>query len=476
MRTGPQYLQSLDDGRQVFLSGIRVRDVAAHPALAGCARTLANLYDAQVRPELQDLLTMEGPAGKRVSLAWMVPKSTADLERRRRMIEHLARQQGGTMGRLPDYVPLIALGLYSARGQLARASPEWAGNVERYFNTCRDADLLLTHSFADRQIDRSKPSAALNHLQVVSRDSEHLVVRGIKSMATLGPLANEYLVLTPPRAGLAPQQALFFSVPVATPGLRFICRQPFSEGAPADFPLSSRFDEMDAWAVFDDVRIPLSRVFLAENVDVLQAAWRQVNVFAYHHILIRMAVKAELFAGVSSLVAQQLGTSQFERVKEELADILRHVETLRAFIRAAEADPVLTREGIAMPNPRTLMVAHMYAVEQHPRLQQTLLSLCGQGVLMAPTHAELGSGELQEDLEHYLSGGPTAPADRVRLFRLAWDLAGGAFATRQVLFEQFNGRDLARNRLQFAQSYDVSTFEQMARRLAGIEPGEEQGR
>jgi len=172
---------------------------------------------------------------------------------------------------------------------------------------------------------------------------------------------------------------------------------------------------------------------------------------------------------VCSLVAQQLGTSQFERVREEIADIVRHVETLRAFIRAAEADALFTREGLAMPNPRTLMVAHMYAVEQHPRLAQTLMSLSGQSILTAPTTAELGSDELQQDLERYLSGGLSAPADRVRLFRLAWDLVCGSFASRQMLFELFNGRDLARNRLAFVQSYDLSSFEQMARRLAGLD-------
>ncbi|HEU4407539.1 MAG TPA: 4-hydroxyphenylacetate 3-hydroxylase N-terminal domain-containing protein [Polyangiaceae bacterium] len=468
MRTGRQYLESLDDGRQVFLGGRRVPDVAGHPALRGCAQAIAGLYDQHHDPALGDLLTMESPSGERASLAWLIPKSAADLERRRRMIEHLVRQQGGTMGRLPDYVPLILLGLLAAKGALARFSPRWAENVERYFGACRDRDLFLTHSFADRQIDRSKPSAALDHLHVAGRDGDHLVVRGTKTMATMSPLANEYLVLTPPRAGLAPHQALFFAVPVNSPRLRFVCREPLSAGDPADHPLSARFDEMDASAIFDDVRVPPERVFLAEDVEALQTVWRLVNVFAYYHIVIRMAAKAELFAGVCSLIARQLGTAQFERVKEKIAEIVRHVETMRAFLRSAESDAVTTRDGIAMPNPRATMVAHMHAVEQYPRLVLSVLSLSGQSLLTTPTTADL-AGDEGPELERSLSGGPLAPADRARLFRLARDLACGSFASRQLLFELFNGRDLARNRLAFIEGYDLSPFERTACRLAGIE-------
>jgi len=78
-------------------------------------------------------------------------------------------------------------------------------------------------------------------------------------------------VLTPPRAGISKEQVILFSVPVATPGLRFICREPFSNDSATDHPMSSRFDEMDAIAVFDDVRIPREHIFLSENIEALRS-------------------------------------------------------------------------------------------------------------------------------------------------------------------------------------------------------------
>ena len=54
-----------------------------------------------------------------------------------------------------------------------------------------------------------------------------------------------------------PRHALAFSIPVDTRGLRFLCRDSVAaSGNPNDHPLSSRFDEQDAFVIFDDVEVP----------------------------------------------------------------------------------------------------------------------------------------------------------------------------------------------------------------------------
>ena len=50
MRTGQQYLDSLKDGRAVYLEGEKVADVTTHPAFAGIARTVAGMYDFAADP------------------------------------------------------------------------------------------------------------------------------------------------------------------------------------------------------------------------------------------------------------------------------------------------------------------------------------------------------------------------------------------------------------------------------------------
>ncbi|WP_037974241.1 4-hydroxyphenylacetate 3-hydroxylase N-terminal domain-containing protein, partial [Streptomyces sp. NRRL WC-3742] len=45
-QTGEEYLESVRDGRDVWIYGERVTDVTAHPAFRNNARMVARLYDA----------------------------------------------------------------------------------------------------------------------------------------------------------------------------------------------------------------------------------------------------------------------------------------------------------------------------------------------------------------------------------------------------------------------------------------------
>ena len=58
IRCGEEYLESLRDGRSLWLMGEKVEDVTTHPALAGCARSVAAVYDLQHDPAYHDLLTI----------------------------------------------------------------------------------------------------------------------------------------------------------------------------------------------------------------------------------------------------------------------------------------------------------------------------------------------------------------------------------------------------------------------------------
>ncbi len=61
--TGQEYLESLKDGREVWLDGERIKDVWAHPAFRNSARSVARLYDALHDPKYKDVLTTETDTG-----------------------------------------------------------------------------------------------------------------------------------------------------------------------------------------------------------------------------------------------------------------------------------------------------------------------------------------------------------------------------------------------------------------------------
>ncbi len=55
--TGAEYLESLRDGREVYVYGERVKDVTTHPAFRNAARSIARLYDALHDEKTKDALT-----------------------------------------------------------------------------------------------------------------------------------------------------------------------------------------------------------------------------------------------------------------------------------------------------------------------------------------------------------------------------------------------------------------------------------
>src|SRR5712691_9597877 len=105
MRTGAEYLRSLDDGRQIFFEGERVGSVIAHPAFRAAANSIAKLFDVAAAPEMRERMTFTSPkTGGPVWRAYQIPRSHADLKARRLFSETWAEATFGLMGRTPDHV------------------------------------------------------------------------------------------------------------------------------------------------------------------------------------------------------------------------------------------------------------------------------------------------------------------------------------------------------------------------------------
>ncbi|HEY7066247.1 MAG TPA: 4-hydroxyphenylacetate 3-hydroxylase N-terminal domain-containing protein [Chloroflexota bacterium] len=468
IRRGAAYLDSLRDDREVWLRGERV-DVTADPRLAGCAHAFAELYDLQHDPACADLLTMRSPdGGETVSLAYLLPESSDDLVRKREMIAYLARHTGGVVGRLPEYIANVVMGLYDVRGTLGAEDPAFAANAARYFAYCRERDLCVSLGFVDPQRDRSRPTSDFEFLRVVDERPDGVVVRGAKGVATLAPYANEFVCLTLPRDGMGPDDVIHFAMPIATPGLKIICREPLAPSHAEEHPIAARYDEMDAWVVLDDVLVPHERVFYRRRVDEIGGLHKQILAWGYHHNVVRMAVKAEVLLGLCLAMADYLGTGKVPHVHEGLADAICYLETLRALMHEAERNPVRSASGLALPNPTQITVARIYGVEREPRILHVVRELCSSGVLMAPSQADLASPAIGGYLYRYLVGRDVRAPERFRLLKLAWDYAVDSFGTRQLLFDMFNASDLHANKLGLVAAYDGVAAAALARRLAGV--------
>src|SRR5258708_9381944 len=189
MRTGSDYLRSLNDGRQVFVDGERVKAVTAHLAFREAARSVARLYDIAAAPELRERMTFSSPkTGEPVLRAYQIPKSHADLKARRLFSETWAEATFGLMGRTPDHVAGFFAG-YAARADVRAAGGQrFADNVVAFYEHIRDHHLYVSYAIVPPQIDRSKPAHQQSdpalYAGVVKERDDGIVISGAQQLAT----------------------------------------------------------------------------------------------------------------------------------------------------------------------------------------------------------------------------------------------------------------------------------------------------
>ena len=158
IRTGEELLQSLRDGRQLFIDGGRVEDVTTDPRFAAAARSLAELYDMQHDPALIERMTFLSPtSGERVGLSFIEPRSVDDLIRRREMVKIWMDATCGMFGRSPDFMNIFFTGFASAADEFGKKDQRFAENVRAYHAHIRENDVCLTHTLVNPQVDRSRP-------------------------------------------------------------------------------------------------------------------------------------------------------------------------------------------------------------------------------------------------------------------------------------------------------------------------------
>jgi 4-hydroxyphenylacetate 3-monooxygenase len=446
-RTGAEFLEGLQrQTQEIWLGGERVGDAATHPAFRHVVRSVAALYDMQHDPALRGEMTYISPSsGERVGLSFLAPRSHEDLARVRGMMKRWADYSGGMLGRSPDYLNRALMAYAAAADYLAVNDARFGENIRRYYEYVRERDLCLTHTLINPQANRSvgpaKQADPYLAAGIVREDADGVVIRGARMLATL-PVSDEIMVFpsTLLRGGAEDAPYAFaFALPTATPGLRFICRESFDYGrSPADHPLGSRFEEMDAVVVFDDVRVPWDRIFLLRDVERCNRAFAETRAVVHmaHQVVTKNVAKTEFVLGVICLIVDAIAIEQFQHVQEKVAEVIQYLETMRAFLRASEADAAIDRWGLMTPAWPPLDAARNMFTRMYPRMVEIIQQLGASGLMAIPPAAEI-AGPQGQTIERYYQAARAPARDRIRLFRLAWDLALSAFGGRQALYERF---------------------------------------
>jgi len=471
LKSGQQHIQSVRDGRTVFINAARVADVSTDPAFRNTLATLGRIFDFTRADENRALATYHvDETGERASRIWQLPTSYQELVERRRALEAFAELHCGYFGRAPDHVASCISGMYMGLDVFQAYDPKRAGALSDYYRYARDNDLYLAYVIINPPADKSKATSQQADefftAGVVDRDHEGITLRGAKMLATGGVMANEVLVscIAPLQPG-DEKHAISLVVPMNATGLKILSRRSYEQAATTvfDYPMASRFDENDSVLYFDDVKVPWDRIFVIDSIEMCLKQFHATpaHVYQNYQSMVRLMVKLRFLAAIGHRIAEVNGIIGTSGVREILGQLAAEVDMVEALVVAMEAKGQHYGPYF-LPDKHMVYTAQVLTQQLYPRIIATLRELGSGSMIMLPSAAQdFSLPELAALIGKTQMSPKVNAKDRVKFYKLAWDAVGSEFASRHVQYEMFYAGATSTTKAHSFRTYDWARADQM---------------
>ena len=442
--TGAEYMQSLRDGREVYIDGERVADVTTHPAFRNAVRSIARLYDALHDPKSHDELTCptDTGSGGYTFKFFRVPRSRDDLIAQQQAIAGWARLSYGWMGRTPDYK--------AAYTNTLGANFDWYGpyadNAKAWYKRAQEAVPFMNHAIVNPPIDRHLPAEKVKDVYVtVQKEVDGgIIVSGAKVVATSAAFTHyNYMGQSSKTATEDKDMSLMFMVPIDAPGLKLFCRTSYEKAAqaqsPFDYPLSSRFDENDAIFVLDNVFIPWEDVFIYRDpARVLSFYPRSgfTNGFQFQGCT-RFAVKLDFMAGLLAKALRCTGGYELRGNNVLLGEVMAWRNLFWSLSNAMAHNPDPWVGDAVLPELKAGQAYRVFAPDCWPRVKEIVERTVTSGLIYLPSSVkDFANPDINPFLQRYVRGSNGIDyQERIKVMKLLWEAVGTEFGGRQELYE-----------------------------------------
>ena len=466
LKTPAQYIESLRDGRVTFWDGERIDDITTHPRFQLPIKIVAEdyVYDES---EYGKLRRYEAEDGQQAHRIYQIPRSEEDLAVRVELMQHTSI---GTL------VTGVYMALMSVKDDVAKVNPQYAANIERMYNYCRDNDLRAAEVITDPKGDRKRRAHQQDdpdlYVRIVERRADGIVVRGAKLHITAASLVHELVVM--PTKGMIAEEADYavsFSIPVNTPGVKIINRSvAAAELNPFDFPASSHHSMPEGFVIFDDVFVPWDRVFLAGETQLASRLAQSLGLWERTGGMVEAVRISELFVGLAQLVNEMQGKDQDPIAQNSVAELIAYAEMLRMSLDYSCRHFESTASGMVYPNTLGINTAkYYYAVNYHQTVRY-LHDLAGGLVLTLPLESDLRNEDSGKYIRKYLHTKPGVNVEtRMRVYNMIRDLTADAYGGWQFVVALQAGGGLPAQRLMMRRSYNMDQAKQRALIASGAE-------
>ena len=477
IRTVEQYLKSLEDGREVWCLGEKVKDVRTHPTIQSIIRASAMDYVLPNDPGFRDLFVTKDTDGEDINFLLVAPRSSADLLRRRECFITGMRSLGGIVLHCMGIDALAACTVAASKMD-KQLGTDYVKRVEAYRKYLQKQDIGITGAITDVKGDRGlRASKQVQHkdfyVRVVDRRKDGIIVRGAKVHISATPGANEAIVL-PCRAhtDIAEKDyALAFAVPLNASGVKLLAVEPVmrltGEEAFWDYPISAACQPTECLIVFDDVFVPWERVFMCGEWEFSRDI---TYAFAVFHRLFgssRMSAELETLSGSAALMAEYNGIEKYEHIRNKLAWLAMYTESIAGLSKLACIDcESVPATDLVVPNHMYANIAKFTFAENLHHAMKLIQDISGGIPATVPAYKDWNNPEIRPYIEKYLAGSATATTeDRLKASRLVKDYCASYHQVANIHGEG----SLAAQNMFLYHGADWGKYKAAAKRVAHID-------
>ncbi|MBN8929408.1 MAG: Pyoverdin chromophore biosynthetic protein pvcC [Rhodospirillales bacterium] len=443
--TGAEYIQSLRDGREVYIDGERVADVTTHPAFRNAVRSIARLYDALHDPKHHADLTCptDTGSGGYTHKFFRVQRSTEDLIGAQQAIAGWSRLSYGWMGRTPDYKAAYT----NTLGANAEYYGPYKENALAWYKRAQEAVPFMNHAIVNPPIDRHKPAEQVKDVFVhVEKEVDGgIIVSGAKVVATSAAFTHyNYMGQSSKTATEDLDMSLMFMVPIDAPGLKLFCRTSYERAAaaqsPFDYPLSSRFDENDAIFVLDRVFIPWEDIFIYRDPARVLSFYPRSGFtqgFQFQGST-RFAVKLDFLAGLQAKALRCIGADENRFSQVHLGEVIAWRNLFWSLSNAMAHNPDPWVGDALLPSLQAGQAYRVFAPDVYPRVKDIIERTVTSGLIYLPSSAkDFANPAIAPYLERFVRGSRgVGHEERIKIMKLLWDCVGTEFGGRHELYER----------------------------------------
>jgi 4-hydroxybutyryl-CoA dehydratase/vinylacetyl-CoA-Delta-isomerase len=478
LRSAEEFLEKMNDGREVYYDGERVGDIPGHPVLGKSARHFARAFRLQADPRYVDLATVEED-GERSSRFFAPPRNGAELQELARLVEAFALEALGADFHMVKYTAanaLLALQLVGKKIDREHGT-DYAPRADTLMAAYRRDDRTAALCMSDTKGDRTKKPQDQTDpdlfTHIVERRPDGVVIRGAKTSVTGAPFVDEQIVMPTKNLGEAEADyAVACAVPTNSPGVKIIASHGIQPPTSTfDSPLGARYLALHPTVFFDDVFVPWERVLLAgESAYAIEAIMLN-GAFLRLNATASGPPKADMLVGAAQTIAEMNGVERIPLIRDKLAELMIRAETLRAFGVAAIQQCEMV-EGVAVPNNLIANVGKYHATSGFHRAIELIQDIAGGGLITSPSAADL-QGEVTGPLvEKYFVGAREVSAEeRLRMFNLIRDLTASDHAGDEAIATLHGGGSMSAQKQAVLRGYDIQHAKDLAQRAATREGG-----